>query len=201
MSLSSLFQILRSRAAQPPAPLFILAPCPLLDPGFLYETHAFANARSQAQTSRDTHTHIKHIHTLIPPRQNPTPTQQRNPQVTHPEVTAEHVLGAASSLFFGLAAFLVRAAADLTIDACGAVIPSLCGTREARLADAYRRLQLDGGDAESREGEFGDGPGVAVSDGGVEGGSGGGGSGAGGRGGAAAGPEALDHELDQYFIL
>ncbi|CAM9398748.1 unnamed protein product, partial [Scytosiphon promiscuus] len=86
--------------------------------------------------------------------------------VTHPEVTTEHVFGAASSLFFALAAFLVRAAADLTIDACGAVIPSLCGTREARLAAAYRRLQLGGGAGESGgreggQGASGDGPGVA----------------------------------------
>lgn len=126
-------------------------------------------------------------------------------QVTHPEVTAEHVLGAASSLFFALAAFLVRATADLTIDACGAVIPSLCGTREARLAEAHRRLQPGGGIGGSGEGGGGDsGAGVAGSDGrvgGVAGEEGGeGGVGAGGVGAAAA-PGGLDHELDQYFIL
>lgn len=112
-----------------------------------------------------------------------------NQKVTHPEVTTEHVFGAASSLVFALAAFLVHAAADLTIDACGAVIPSLCGTREARLAAAYSRLQAGGA------------------------GGGGGGDGAGDvrRIGQEGGRRVIEqgtdgapgegHELDQYFVV
>lgn len=121
-------------------------------------------------------------------------------QVTHPEVTTEHVLGAASSLVLALAAFLVRAAADLTIDACGAVIPSLCGTREARLAAAHSRIQAAG----VQGGEGGGG-------GGSSGGAGGNGAGEAHKVGQDGGPGVVGgkadgalgegHELDQYFIL
>lgn len=116
-------------------------------------------------------------------------------------MTTEHVLGAASSLVFTLAAFLVHAAADLTIDACGAVIPSLCGTREARLAAAYSRLQAGGAGG----GGGGGGGGGAHSVGGGDG------AGEGRRIGQEGGPRVVGegadgapgegHELDQYFVL
>lgn len=111
-------------------------------------------------------------------------------QVTHPEVTTDHVLGAASSLVLALAAFLVRAAADLTIDACGAVIPSLCGTREARLAAAYRRLQQQRGDGGGEGGVGGGDVGEMRREGGVR-----------LVGEELGGALAEGHELDQYFIL
>lgn len=119
-------------------------------------------------------------------------------------MTTEHVLGAASSLVIALAAFLVRAAADLTIDACGAVIPSLCGTREARLAAAHRRIQQagaagdgvglsgddDGGEEARRFGQEGGGPPTAL-----------GGAGSGGGGGGDRAQGEGNNELDQYFIV
>ena len=130
------------------------------------------------------------------------PTNERE-KVTHPEVTTEHVLGAASSLVFALAAFLVHAAADLTIDACGAVIPSLCGTREARLAAAYSRLQAGaapGGGIHSSGGGGGGGGGNGAGEGRRIGREGGGPRGVGGEGAGGA-PGEGGHELDQYFVL
>ncbi|CAM9527921.1 unnamed protein product [Ascophyllum nodosum] len=63
----------------------------------------------------------------------------RRYQVTHPELTTEHVLREASSLLFALTLFFAHAVTDLPRDACGAIVPSLCGTRESRLQAARDR--------------------------------------------------------------
>lgn len=53
-------------------------------------------------------------------------------KVTHPEMTAAHALGVVSSLLFELAGFLALAVVGLAVDACGAVLPAVCGIRNAR---------------------------------------------------------------------
>lgn len=104
-------------------------------------------------------------------------------QVTHPEVTAEHVLGSASAIIYAFVCFLTSAMVDLARDTCGTVLPSLCGSRAQRLL------------ALGQEGWVG-------------GGSGGGGAeeddpygvvaGVGGSGEARADD---GHELDRFFFL
>lgn len=126
--------------------------------------------------------------------------------MTHPYVTTEHLLGAVSSLFLALAGFLAHAAVDLAHDACGAVIPSLCGTREARLAGATEAMRLEMGDV-AGEGDVPDGEagkGVQGEEGalvmaGVNGGAGGSASAGGGGSGVILGERR--QELDQYFFL
>lgn len=122
-------------------------------------------------------------------------------KVTHPQITTEHVLGAATALFFAFAGFLAHAITDLARDACGAVIPSLCGTRESRLvgtggaavvpagrvAGGAATAGSDGGVEAARVGEEGNAPVLSV--------------GGGGGGEIGGGEEAEGHELDQYFFL
>lgn len=107
--------------------------------------------------------------------------------MTHPEITTEHVLGAATSLFLALAGFLAHAVLDLARDACGAVVPSLCGTRETRLGGAAgvgsggEEGVLSGGKAEGDVVGKVEGEGATGIDGGGE--------------------RVEGHELDQYFLL
>lgn len=127
--------------------------------------------------------------------------------MTHPELTTEHVLGAGSSLLLTLVSFIAHAVTDLVRDACGVVIPSLCGTRESRLAAAISRSSSDGIRS----------PGEVIAGIQFEVGGGGGSDGeVGGGGGSDRGGDTGDaaevvigtkdrikggHELDQYFFL
>lgn len=110
--------------------------------------------------------------------------------MTHPEVTAEHVVGSATAVVFALACFLTRAVVDLARDACGAVLPSICGSPAQPLL-AFGPGHADGGTvggALSADSGGGDSLGVGgdtVVD-------------SGGQGGAADGE---GHELDRFFFL
>lgn len=122
-------------------------------------------------------------------------------QVTHPEITAENALGALSLSLFALVAFLARAIADLALDACGAVLPAVCGSRAERLGGV---AVAGAGVSEPAEGST-DGEGGG-DDSGVVAAAAAAGLDIGGDGDAGGpaedgNPAEGGHELDRYFVL